>query len=441
MRIFPFRAYHYDKKKVGNLSDVVTQPYDKITPAMQAAYYEKHPRNIVRVILNREPGQARYDRGAEAFRALLDEKAIVRDAKPAIYASYQEYKDDAGRTRVRKGLVALLELEEFGGAIKPHERTLAGPKVDRLNLMRTTHGTFGQIFMLYSDPEKAVNAILDAHAESRPALEATDEMGETHRVWRVTPKKDVDAIVRLMESRQGFIADGHHRYETALNYRNEMRAKGAKCEGLETFDRLMMTFVNMDDEGLTIFPTHRLVHDADEAKVKALPKVLDEDFAVHAFPFDAATEREVRAGFLAELRAAPKGEHRIGMALRGEPAYYLLTLRDESVSDAFFGTSHGPAWKRLDVSVLHGPILEKRLGIGAEALEKETNVKYVRHADPALDSLAEPGVQAVFLLNGTKIQEVHEVAGAGERMPQKSTDFYPKLLTGLLINKFNIVRS
>jgi uncharacterized protein (DUF1015 family) len=436
MKIFPFRAYHYDKK-AGKLSDLVTQPYDKITPAMQAAYYEKHPKNVVRVILNREPGQARYDQAGELFQAWIGEKTLVRDAKPAIYASYQEYKDDAGKTRVRKGLCALLELEEFGGAIKPHEKTLAGPKADRLNLMRTTHGTFGQIFMLYSDPKCEVNAVLDAGAKGKPALEAVDEMGETHRVWRITAKKDVDAIVRLMESRTGFIADGHHRYETALNYRNEMRAKGAKCEGVETFDRLMMTFVNMDDEGLTIFPTHRLVHDVPEAKLEALPKALEEDFAVQAFPFDAASERKARAAFLAELRAARQGEHRIGMALKGEKAYRLLTLRDESVSDAFFGSSHGTDWKRLDVSVLHGPVLEKRLGIGAEALEKETNVKYVRHADPALDALAEPGVQAAFLLNGTRIQEVSAVAGAGERMPQKSTDFYPKLLTGLLINRFN----
>jgi uncharacterized protein (DUF1015 family) len=439
MKIFPFRAYHFDPKKTGLLSEVVTQPYDKITPAMQAAYYEKNPHNIVRVILNREPGPDHYELAGEFFRTWIEEKVLVRDSKPAIYASYQKYKDDTGTTRVRKGFTALLELEEFGAGVKAHERTLAGPKADRLNLMRTTDATFGQIFMLYSDPGKKVNAILDARSKSKPALEAVDEMGETHRVWRVTGKKDVETITGLMAACQGFIADGHHRYETALNYRDEMRAKGAKCEGIETFDRLMVTFVNMDDEGLTIFPTHRLIHDADEAAVRALPRDLAADFDVKAFPFAEGSELRARSSFLQELRAAGPGQHRIGMALRGDAVYRLLTLKSEGAVDAFYGDAHGPAWKRLDVSILHGPILEKRLKIGAEALEKETNVRYIRGAEAALKALTEPGIQAVFLLNGTKIQEVGVVAGAGERMPQKSTDFYPKLLTGLLINKFNLV--
>jgi uncharacterized protein (DUF1015 family) len=219
-----------------------------------------------------------------------------------------------------------------------------------------------------------------------------------------------------------------------------MLEAGARCEGLETFEQRMVTLVNMDDAGLTVFPTHRVVHSADPKRVKALAPGLLEDFDVREFPFDAGNEAEVRASFLGALRAQGPGEHLVGMALRDEQVYRLLSLKGEHVVDAFYGDSHSAGWKRLDVSVLHGPILEKRLGIDAAALEKEANIAYVRGADKALERLREPGNQAVFLLNGTKVSEVRAVAQAGERMPQKSTDFYPKLLTGMVINKLNPVQ-
>jgi uncharacterized protein (DUF1015 family) len=185
MKIHPFRGYSFDPGKVPNLSDVVTQPYDKISPEMQGAYYEKHPNNIVRVILNRGEGDRKYADAASSFEGWIEEGVIVRDAEPAIYASYQEYRDEAGEKRVRKGFVALLELEEFGSGVRPHEKTLAGPKADRLNLLRATRANFGQIFMPYSDPALAVNEILDRFTAGAPAHEAVDEAGEVHRLWAV----------------------------------------------------------------------------------------------------------------------------------------------------------------------------------------------------------------------------------------------------------------
>ncbi len=495
-KILPFRAYRFDVEKVGSLSAVVTQPYDKIDAKAQEEYYKRHENNIVRVTKGKEePGDTdqknKYTRAGGFLKQWIESGVLVRDEKPAVYAyyqtfslpggekrvhdgvsaagaaSYQTFTVPGGEKKVRKGFIALGALEEFGkGGVHAHEHTLAKPKQDRLNLTRATGATTGHIFMLYADKKLSVNRITDAEAQSRPPdLSAKDDYGAIHEVWRITDSTKIEKIVKEMATKELFIADGHHRYETALNFREELRKKGAKWgEGTETPDSRMMTFVNMEDEGLVILPTHRLIHSLAGFDFKKFRAALDAHFNVREYPFKQAApspcsccggaqpsrEREraeetveafesrARAEMLEDLKIEGQEAHVFGLAAKGTESYFLLTLKNEKEIDKLITETHSAEWKRLDVSILHALILEKMLGIDKKKLEAQENVEYVRQTEDALEGVRSGKFQLAFLLNPTKLSEVREIAGKGERMPQKSTDFYPKLLSGLLINKMNI---
>lgn len=426
--IFPFRGIRYNPERV-DLSEVVTQPYDKITPEMQEGYYRRSPYNFVRIDLNRSPGEQRYSAAKEALESWLAEGILVRDRRPTIYAYYQDYQGEAGERLTRKGFIALFRLAEYGRGILPHERTLAKPKEDRLKLMRATRANLGQVFVLYSDPELVVNQLLDRAIAGRAPLSAVDgfDPGTTHRLWPVQDQAILEGIVEAMRDKTLFIADGHHRYETALAFREEMEAAGAECSCPECYHNVMLTFVNMDDRGLTIFPTHRLIHELEEQEPARLERELARYFRVEKF---ALGER----GRLLEglRRAGEAGDHAFGLALRGLEGYYLLKLKDEAVMDELV-PDRSPAWRRLDVTICHYLLLDKVFGIRPDAVEGK--VDYRRSAQEALE-LVETGKEAgAILLNPTRVEEVREIARNGERMPQKSTDFYPKMLSGLVVNK------
>lgn len=443
--VFPFHATRYNQAKIKDVSAVITQPYDKITQALQEEYYKKHERNFVRVNKGKdESGDGEFDnkytRAGEFLDKWIKDGTFATDKEPAIYAYYQDYELPNGERKTRKGFVALCELMEYGqGGVKPHEKTLAGPKADRLNLLRATQAHIGQIFMLYSDPENAINDLLDEVAAEKPLVQAV-EGPDVHRVWAVSDPEKISIIQKIMDSKPLFIADGHHRYETALNYRNEMRAKGFRCEGLETFDRAMMTFVNMDDKGLTIFPTHRLVFDVADFDARRLLTQIGDFFDIRDYKFDEGNEAEVRREFLEDVKIEGMSAHVLGMYIAKEKTYRLLTLRNEGDVDKVIRDPKPHSWKALDVNVLHLMIMEPFLNIGPRELEAQTNVHYERYAGEALDRVKEGEYQAAFIMNPTRITQVKEVALAGERMPQKSTDFYPKLLDGLVFAKLNIVK-
>ncbi len=325
------------------------------------------------------------------------------------------------------------------GGVKPHEKTLAGPKADRLNLLRATQSNFGQIFMLYSDPELAIDDILDEAAENLPVADAFVGETERHSLWPITDPEKIAVIRNVMKDRPVFIADGHHRYETALNYRDEMRRAGAKCEGAESFENRMMTFVNMDDEGLTIFPTHRLIFDVPGFDGKKLVGQLEDLFSIREFAFDEESENSVRREFLEDLRIEGMSGRCLGLFITGEKRYLLLTFSDGKHIEELIAEDRPREWKELDVNILHILVLERLLGIGAEQLEAQSNVHYERSADSALDKVKAGDYQMTFLMNPTKVAQVKAVAAAGERMPQKSTDFFPKLLTGMVFAKLNII--
>ncbi|MFB3825676.1 MAG: DUF1015 domain-containing protein [Bryobacteraceae bacterium] len=390
-RIFPFQPYRYSEK-AGPLDRLVTQPYDKISPEMRARYLSLSPYNLVRVILGeRFPDDNErenvYTRAARHFDEWIARGVLARDAEPAIYPYFQEFTvPDTGERLVRKGFIALGALEDYSaGIVHRHEQTLSGPKKDRLELLRHTRAHFGQLFMLYPDPEGAIDALLDRAAAGAPLAGVTDEYGAGHRLWRIPGG---DEIRRLMADKKLLIADGHHRYETALAFRDESGA-----------DKVMMTFVNMHSPGLKILATHRLVSGLAE-------------FDPRAFLGRAAGEFDVR-----EAAASGLGPGAIGAAI-GDRIYLLSHRTGE-----------------LDVRVLHQRILAGMLGIGEEAVRDERHLRYIRGLEAAVQAARTGQAQIAFLLHPTSIDDVARISFGGGVMPQKSTDFYPKLLSGLAIYK------
>jgi uncharacterized protein (DUF1015 family) len=402
-RIFPFQPLRYTPK-AGPLENLVTQPYDKITPAMQAHYLSLSPYNLVRIILGeRTPSDSNtdnpYTRAARYLNEWTASGILARDAEPGIFAYFQEFTDpDTGERLVRKGFIALGAVEDYSaGVVHRHEQTLSGPKKDRLELLRHTHAHFGQLFMLYPDPAGSIDRLLDSAASAPPCAEVCDEYGATHRVWAI---RDAGRVQELMADKKLLIADGHHRYETAIAFRDEN-------PGLPGADRVMMTFVNMHSPGLRILATHRLVSGipADGFPDEFLRAVAD-DFQVEEI------------GALDDLKRAWRdcGER---------------TVIGAAIGTRLFRLEEREARGELDVRVLHQEILGRTLGIGEAAVREERHLRYVRGIDAAVGEVRRGGAQIAFLLKPTSVEQVAETSFSGGVMPQKSTDFYPKLLSGL----------
>jgi uncharacterized protein (DUF1015 family) len=445
VEIFPFRGITYNQEKIKDLSLVVTQPYDKIDKSMQFTYYQNSDYNIVRIILGQEEvgdneEYNKYTRAANYFNSWLKEGILFQADVPGIYASHQTYTLREGVSRVRKGFVALGKLRDYSeGGIKPHENTLAGPKVDRLNLMRATKANFGHIFMLYSDPEYEIEKILAPYTGNPAQMMAQAEYSVVNHMWFISEEQAIRKIQEIMSNKEVFIADGHHRYETALNFKNEMRAKGVKSEGNESIDNRMMTFINIHDKALTILPTHRAIFNIDQSKIDLMRREAGNYFAIDEIKFKNADETKARREFLQAMAKKGKDAKCFGLSIRGENCYHLLTLKDTSMLKKFDEGEHSQAYRELDVSVLHSVLLRHFLGIDAEALAEERNIRYEREADVAIQKVKAGDYKMVFLVNPTKVEQVENMAMRGERMAQKSTDFFPKLITGMVINKLSIV--
>lgn len=441
-KIAPLRGVLYNRDKVGDLAAVMAPPYDVISPEKQDNLYSRHENNVVRLILGKTTdadaaGTDRYSRAAADLGKWLDSGVLVRDEKPALYYYTQSYTVKDGGSFVRKGFIALARLEEFGkGGIHPHEKTLSGPKADRLKLMQACEANFSCIFSLYSDPQLAINSMMDEFTASHPPLiDVADDDGIANKVWRIDDAGIIEKTEALMDKRALFIADGHHRYETALNFRNYMREKTGRDSGEEPFDYVMMYFSNMDDEGMTIWPTHRVIHSLKDFDSEKFLAACSEYFDIEEFAYDKSGESGVRERFLDAKKAAGEAGHAaFGLHVRGEDRYLLLTIKSADVMDKVFGAEIPEVFKSLDVTVLHSLIFARILGITQESQERQENLIYVKSYDEAIRAANNDANQLVFMLNPTKIEQVKAVAEAGSVMPQKSTYFYPKLLTGLVIN-------
>ncbi len=406
-RIFPFQPYRY-APSAGALDTLVTQPYDKISPEMQKRYLSLSPYNLVRLILGeRYPSDNEsnnvYTRAAQHLNEWIGHGVLAQDQEPGFYAYFQEFTvPDAAGMLVRKGFIGLGAVEDYSaGVVHRHEQTLAGPKKDRLELLRHTHAHFGQIFMLYPDPELAIDRILDEAAAAPPTEQVTDEYDVVHKVWRISNPAKVSRIQELMGARKLLIADGHHRYETALAFSRE----NPKLAGA---DRVMMTFVNMHSPGLKILATHRLIN--------GVPK-FDAEYLIRRTKAVAMPVAEIKSRF---AKAEP-GKLRVGIVLPGRDQSWLIE-RPRMEND-------------LDVVFLHDAILGGILGIGEQDVRDEKYLKYVRGIDAAVARVEAGEAQAAFLLEPTTVEQVGRVAFSGGVMPQKSTDFYPKLLSGMTVYK------
>jgi uncharacterized protein (DUF1015 family) len=434
--IYPFRAWRYNPSSV-RLDDVVTQPYDKISPAMQQAYYQSSPYNLVRIILglpelfDAERGESVYSRAARDFRAWREQGILIQEKSPCIFAYAQRFQvPGSDLVKERRGFIALGKLHDYADQVVfRHEQTLSKPKSDRLNLLKATHAHFGQIFMLYSDPAGSVEQIL--YDGSGPAdTEVTDEYGVLHRLWRVSDPSVIRLLTTAMADKKLIIADGHHRYETALAYSKEHApASPAKLESsVNELPRpafpeaaVMMTFVNMDSDGLVVLPTHRVVHGLQGFEPARFSKAAEEFFTVEPLPPGEA------ANYLATL-AKQDGTAFVAVTRTGA---ILLRSKPEPVARAL--ANMPDRQRRLDLSQLHSILLDRLLGLDAEKVREQTNLRYLRDAAEAVDLVRRGESDVAFLTNPVAMEQLKEVAFAGEVMPQKSTDFYPKLLSGLAI--------
>ncbi|MCL6611828.1 MAG: DUF1015 domain-containing protein [Peptococcaceae bacterium] len=440
--IIPFRGIRYNPEKVKNLADVVTPPYDVIDHAAQERYYRKHPYNIIRLEYGKVnegdgPGGNRYTRAAAHFSQWMGEDVLVREKTPALYLYDQEFAA-AGRKKVRSGFICAVKIEPYErGVVLPHEETLPKHKADRLELMRACRANFSPIFGLYADPEMAVTgALRQAAGRREPDAAFTDENGEIHRLWVISDGETVRSVQRTMAEKRIFIADGHHRYETAMNYRAERAAAGDT--GTEAYNYVMMTLVNLYDPGLVILPTHRLVRNVDQGDISALPQRLLENFRLEEFRLSPQRENfkeflDLLAGRGADPAGRWKHRHVFGI-YTGGGKLFLASLKNEDGLAELMPQGKSPAWQGLDVSVLHCLIVEKHLGIGPELLAKGDHVTYTREEEGALAAVDSGEYQLALFLNPTMVEEVTEVAANTEKMPQKSTFFYPKMITGLVIN-------
>jgi uncharacterized protein (DUF1015 family) len=414
----PLRALHYDPAVVGPLTDVVAPPYDVIDAGQRAALIARSPYNVVAVDLPQAGpgGMDPYQTACELFENWQLQGALARDREPALWAHTQDYTGSDGQTRTRRGFFCRVRIEDYGpGRVRPHERTHPGPKEDRLRLTRATRANVSPIFSLYSDPSGAAWDALEPTTEQTPWGEVTDSDGTVHRLWRVADPRAIAAVQEATRDAELLIADGHHRYETMRTYAEEIGGEGEHRY-------ILMCLVALEDPGLTVFPTHRLVRGLDDQRREALAQALSRDFQIVEVPI--------------EQLAPPAGGGpplQLGYIDTREQRALRLTLKDQAIADAALA-GHSQAYRQLDTGVLETLLLKGALGLSDDDISHFNGLFYARDTAEALALVRSGEYDAAFVMRPTPVAQVREIAAAGENMPPKSTYFFPKLLTGLLFN-------
>lgn len=433
--IRPFRGIHFDPPRV-NLSDVIAPPYDVLSPAQQAALYQRDGNNIVRLILNKEEAQDdatanRYSRAAAFLRDSLANGVLTQDETPSLYEYVQRFEHplDPQQSVERTTLFVALKLEPYeNGVVLPHEETHPKAKADRLELMRATQSNPEPIYGLYEDPTQTViKSLVGSRGNTMPILKAafpgkTGPETEQHLIYRHTDACLLTDLEEFFAPRRVWIADGHHRYETALNYRRERREAEGDPSEAQPYDFLLIGLSAFEDPGLVVLPTHRLVKNVPDARLEELPLQLERFFHVQILP-----TAEARAW----IKQQTPGEKRF--VVLNARLGYALTLRDLGVMETAAEGDHCPAWRELDVTILQTLVLDRSLGISWKALAHTPDVAYTRDEEEAVQKVASGEYQLACLLQNPTVTEVRDVASAGDKMPQKSTFFYPKLWSGLIL--------
>ena len=436
-KVIPFCGTRYNTEMFPNLNDVTAPPYDIISKEEQNELYNKNDFNILRVDYGVDfdtdtDTDNRYTRGGAYLRDWIEKEVLLREGESAFYIYEQIFSlGDDKASHSLKGILSLVELREFADrVVLPHEETISKAKTDRLNLMRETGANTSPIYSLYLDDEESIAELIEENSDGTPDISFMSGEGVRQNIWIVTDKKVTGGITRLFEDKQLFIADGHHRYETALNYRRERHEADGTPIGSADYDYILMMLVSMSNSGLFVFPTHRLIRDIEQFDETMLVGFLTEEFAVSKIYF---TDGDY-ASIITE-RLANTVDEKLFALYTGGNYYYLLNLKDTKPLDEAI-PDKSMAYRHLDVNVLHKLILEKHLGIDEENMKNQKNLVYMREASDAVAAVKDGKYQCAFLINPTKVSEIREIASANEKMPQKSTYFWPKLVTGLVINKF-----
>jgi len=436
-KVIPFRGLRYDTEKSGTQQAVTAPPYDIISKAEQDALYERSEYNVIRLEYGRDcdgDGAAnnKYIRAGETLKSWIGGQVLKFEDEPAFYIYEQVFSLQENVLKSLKGIISLAELVPFSeGIVLPHEQTLSKAKEDRFNLMNATGANFSQIYSLYLDEEGTVRDIISAQSsEAPPDVSFTTADGIVQNLWIIKDSAVNAKLTELFANKQLFIADGHHRYETALKYRDKCRAENPGHTGAESFNYVMMMLVDMEDDGLVVFPTHRLIKDLEGFDEVNLIGMLTENFNVSKIHF---TDKDY-VGVITDKMNKTLDEKMYALYTGGS-YYYHLELKSLEVMETEL-PDMSAAYRNLDVTVLHTLILEKLLGIDKENMARQINLTYTRDINEAVTGVAAGNYQCSFILNPTKVSEIKDVSLANEKMPQKSTYFWPKLVTGIVMNKF-----
>lgn len=433
--IAPFNGLRFNTDVVGDLAAVTAPPYDIISPAQQKELYEAHPFNVIRLENGEEfpdddDNHNKYTRSAEFLEDWMQSEVLRQDFAPSLYIYGQKFTLKDGRTLSYKGIMCLVHLEEFEKKIiLPHEETLSKAKTDRLNLMRATGANFSPIYSLFNDNSGTVSEIIRKASADEPQNCFVSADKVTQSLWQISDGETIARVKEAFASKQLFIADGHHRYETALNFRNEMIKKNPNHTGKELYNYVMMFLVSMEEKGLVVFPTHRLVRNVPGFDETAVTEQLGENFDVSKIYAYSGISEAI------ERKLAENADDKVFAMYTGKDYYYFLRLKSTEIAKRE-NIQKSEAYRLLDVTILHTLILGRFFGINAENMKNQTNLCYTRDAKEAEESVKNGDFECAFFLNPTKIREIKEISLANEKMPQKSTYFYPKLITGLIMNKF-----
>jgi uncharacterized protein (DUF1015 family) len=423
--IKPFKGYIYNPNKV-DYQDITSPPYDVISPEFQQRLYDQHPYNAIRLELPKE--ENKYSAAAERWNQWRKDEILVQDERPAVYVYDQTFKTKDGQSVTRKGFIARLRVVPFSDKIVlPHEKTLTKAKSDRLSLFKETAANFSPIFLLYQDDEFAVDHLIEEVRDDVPFMDVTDYQEANNHVWRLTNVAVLDKLQELMKNKTVYIADGHHRYETALEYARIRAAENPNHTGHEAYNFVMAYFTSMSAPDLVVYPTHRLVHGLLEGELGSLDKKLPAGFDL--FPFSAESE----------LKIWLRGEktNRFGMVRKSGNDLTFTGIRFNGDQSLFTESGQPKELQLLDVSILHQIIIRQLLDISQDAQDMQTNLYYSKDWNETIGEVKSGKAQIAFLMNPTPVESIKAVSNLGFVMPQKSTFFYPKVITGIAFSDLN----
>jgi len=445
----PFKALTYNPEIVGNIGYCLAQPYDVISEELLGQYYKQCPYNIVRLTLNKKNDSDteknnRYTRALKIFKSWKERGVLAESRTPLFWAYEQEFTlqdewavSNGKAEQIKKklnGFIGLVKLHDYEErAILPHEKVLKKPLEDRIRLIETTEMQFEYIWGIYNDRENWVDAVLEKSRKDKPFVNYYEDLsGVTHRLWKIEDKAIINSISRVVNNDKIYIADGHHRYEAMLEIRNRMRIKYPNAGPDAPWEYIIMYLVNFNNDGLTVLPTHRVLHNLDIKRIKDLNTKIEEFFHVKSYPFHNGEEGKARLRWLHDLKEKDQGEHKFGAYIKKIRRYYLLTLKDSEAYKELVDLPYSPVWKLLDVNIINTLILRNIIGLTEAELSAQTYISYVKDIKDAIMSVNNRENQVALILNAPNLNDIVTVAENGEKMPRKATYFYPKPLSGLV---------